>query len=78
MTTTTRTQKPTPTTVPSTIESAQAKLVYVYLAHAGQSTVDDLADALDIRKLGLFDVLSTLESHDLVEREGTQTVAVAR
>ena len=37
--------EPTPT-VPSTIESAQSKLVYVYLAATREATVDELANAL--------------------------------
>jgi len=64
-------------TVPSAIESAQAKLVYVYLQHERETTVDALAEALDMRKIGLFSVLSTLESEGLVEREGAHTVRFA-
>lgn len=61
-------------TVPSTLESAQSKLVYVYLQHERETTVDALSEALDIRKIGLFSVLSTLESENLVEREEAHTV----
>lgn len=64
-------------TVPSTIESAQSKLVYVYLATAREATVDELAAALDMRKLGLFTVLATLEAHGYVERDGPEAVTFA-
>ncbi|WP_323676736.1 helix-turn-helix domain-containing protein [Halorubellus sp. PRR65] len=78
MSTTTRPRNATPTTVPSTIESAQAKLVYVYLAHEGETTVDALADALGVPKLGLLDVLATLEADGHVDRDDTRTVTFAR
>lgn len=68
--------EPTPT-VPSTIESAQSKLVYVYLAATREATVDELADALGMRKLGLFTVLSTLETHGYVERDDPDAVTFA-
>lgn len=64
--------------VPATIESSQAKLVYVYLSHHGEASVDALADALALQKLGLFDVLAALESKGLVERDGVHTVRFAR
>jgi len=64
-------------TVPSTIESAQSKLVYVYLAATREATADELADALDVRKLGLFTGLATLEAHGYVERDGPEAVTPA-
>lgn len=64
-------------TVPSTIESAQSKLVYVYLAAKREATIDELADALEMRKLGLFTVISTLEAHGCVERDGPEAVTFA-
>lgn len=74
MSATTRQQRTTTLTVPSTIDSAQAKLVYVYLAQEREVTVDDLAQALDLPKLDLFDVLATLADDDHVERHGTRAV----
>jgi|AntRauTorcE11898_2_1112593.scaffolds.fasta_scaffold21943_3 predicted ArsR family transcriptional regulator len=76
----TTTRKPTDATptVPPTIESPQAKLVYVYLAAEREATVDELADALELRKLGLFSVLATLEARGHVERDGPEAVTFAR
>jgi hypothetical protein len=64
-------------TVPSTLESPQGKLVYVYLAATREATVDALAADLGMRKLGLLTVLSTLEANGYVERDGPDTVLFA-
>jgi hypothetical protein len=64
---------PTPT-VPSTIESPESRLVYVYLAVKREAAIDELADALGTRKLGLLTVLGTLEANDHVERDGPEAV----
>ncbi|MFC6955144.1 TrmB family transcriptional regulator [Halorubellus litoreus] len=76
MTATTRARTDATPVVPESIESPQAKLVYVYLAQERDASVDDLADALGLRKLGLFDVISTLEADGHVERHGAERVSV--
>lgn len=63
--------------VPRGLESARAKLVYVYLQREREASVDALAEALDVKKIDLFTVLSTLESVGVVERDGVDTVRVA-
>jgi len=63
--------------VPRGVESARAKLVYVYLQREREASVDALAEALDVKKIDLFTVLSTLESVGVVERDGVDTVRVA-
>lgn len=76
MTATAKRRQTTPT-VPSTIDSAQAKLVYLYLAQEREASVDDVADALGLRKLGLYDVLAALEADGHVDREGARTITFA-
>jgi DNA-binding IclR family transcriptional regulator len=56
--------------VPDGVESARAKLVYLYLATAGRATVDELADQLSMQKMALFSVLDTLDAGGLVEADG--------
>lgn len=61
-------------TVPACIESSQGKLVYLYLSAHGEQSIDELANALAVRKLGLFDVIRSLETHGLVERDRPEKV----
>ncbi|WP_251331175.1 TrmB family transcriptional regulator [Haloplanus pelagicus] len=60
--------------VPDTIRSAESKLVYVFLAATDGATVDELHDALDLRKITLFPVLETLIEHDAIDHEGARYV----
>ncbi|MFC6905881.1 TrmB family transcriptional regulator [Halalkalicoccus tibetensis] len=62
--------------LPTTLESSNSKLVYFYLSAADSATVDDLQSALDMKQLALFPVLQTLESEDLITRNG-ETYALA-
>lgn len=58
---------PTDLAVPSSVESDQAKLVYLYLDGAGGATVDAVAEALSLPKLAVLGVLRTLRARDVVE-----------
>lgn len=62
--------------VPTTISSPQAKLVYLYLEVAGEATVDDLRETLALDKLSILSVISSLRSESIVEKNG-DTVTVA-
>lgn len=62
-------------TVPDEIESAEAKLVYVYLDAATGATVDDLVEHLGITRLSAFPVLDRLTDKGLVDRDGPLYVA---
>jgi predicted Rossmann fold nucleotide-binding protein DprA/Smf involved in DNA uptake len=55
--------------VPSRLESAQAKLVYLALAVDGPATADTLAARLNETRLALLAVLTALEKQGLVARE---------
>jgi len=56
--------------LPDVLESAQSKLVYLYLRVAAEADVHELSRALGLTRLSLFPVLETLTSRDLVERRG--------
>jgi predicted transcriptional regulator len=56
--------------LPTELDSAASKLVYLYLRSAGESTVDELQADLDMRKISLYPLLKTLSKKGLVDREG--------
>ena len=58
--------------VPDGVESAEAKLVYHSLDAAGPGDAEELARRLNLKKMALFSVLSSLDRNGLVERDGTQ------
>ncbi|MFB6161004.1 MAG: helix-turn-helix domain-containing protein [Haloferacaceae archaeon] len=64
-----------PPRMPDAIDSAEAKLVYLYLAAAGGGTVDELHRALDLQRLALFPVLDRLRERGLVAREDGRYVS---
>ncbi|WP_435360343.1 TrmB family transcriptional regulator [Haloarchaeobius sp. DFWS5] len=59
------------------IDSPQAKLVYLYLDTAGETTTATLQTELGLDKLSLYSILSTLDRRGLVERDGLDAVRVA-
>jgi predicted transcriptional regulator len=63
--------------VPKDLTAAESKLVYVFLAASNGATVEELNDALGIRKISLFPVLRTLTERDVVTREGEAYVPSA-
>jgi|GEM_PF-1412187 len=60
--------------VPDDLASAESKLVFLFLTASDGATVEELHDALDIRKISLFPVLRTLTERDIVTREGANYV----
>jgi len=60
--------------VPTDLHSSETKLVYLCLAVRNGATVDELHEALDIRKISLFPVLRTLTDRDVVARDGATYV----
>jgi hypothetical protein len=61
--------------VPNDLHSASCKLVFLYLAVAGEATVSEMAASLGMQKLALFSILDTLESKGHVEGDGTTFAA---
>jgi DNA-binding IclR family transcriptional regulator len=58
--------------VPSDLESAQAKLIYVYLTARQSATADELTTALDIDKGTVLTLTSTLCERGHVTRTGSR------
>ena len=56
--------------VPEEIESPEAKLVYLYLEAADSATVDDVNEALTMKKIAALSVLGSLSSRGLVYKDG--------
>lgn len=62
--------------VPESIESAQAKLVFLYLEAASSATVDEIGATLTMKKIDVLSVLQSLSSAGYVEKDGDEyTVA---
>ncbi|MFC6765605.1 MarR family transcriptional regulator [Natrinema soli] len=60
--------------VPDDLESAQAKLVYVFLDATGGATVDELGEILAMKKIDILSVLNSLSSAGYVTRAGATYV----
>lgn len=56
--------------LPPDLGTTGSKLVYLYLAVVGKATMDDLNQTLDMKRLRLYPMLSTMQSDGLVDREG--------
>jgi predicted transcriptional regulator len=56
-------------TVPSELESPRAKLVYLFLSTHGEATVSELQSSLDMKKISLYSILSTLCERGLVDQD---------
>lgn len=65
-----------PDGVPDGIESQEGKLLYLYLATAGECGVDELADRLDVPRVTAYGVLGTLADRGVVERTDEATYRV--
>lgn len=48
-----------------------SKLVYLYLEIATEATIDEIQNALGVKKITLYSLLRTLMSAGLVRRSGT-------
>ncbi|WP_408957806.1 helix-turn-helix domain-containing protein [Natrinema sp. 74] len=60
--------------VPDGLESARAKLVYVYLEAADGATVEELAEILAMKKINILSVLNSLSSAGYVERTRSEYI----
>jgi hypothetical protein len=61
---------PTTLTIPETVLSPTAKLVYVFVLTQQATTVDEICSSLRMKRLTLFGVLPSLLSKANVAREG--------
>lgn len=64
-------------TLPAELDSAQAKLVYLYLDATGGTTVADLKETLSMQKMAILSVLRSLSKQNLVEKDGSTYAPIA-
>ncbi|QSW98085.1 MarR family transcriptional regulator [Haloterrigena alkaliphila] len=57
--------------VPTDLESAQAKLVYLYVAASGGATAEQLRDDLGVKKGTALSITGTLRDRGYLERTGS-------
>ena len=76
MTMSSQKQRPSPELepVPETLDSSQAKLVYLCLEATGGATPEDLGELLAMKQLSILSLLNTLSSEELIERRGDEYV----
>lgn len=55
--------------VPAELESPRAKLVYLFLAIQGESSVTELQNGLEMKKISLYSILGTLCKRGLVHQD---------
>lgn len=60
--------------LPTELDSAQSKLVYLSLEATGGATATDLTDILNMQKLCVLSVLSSLSSEGLIEKRDAEYV----
>lgn len=71
------TETAAPTQLPRDIRSSEGKLVYLYLATKGGATLEELENALAMKKLALYSILETLQDRGLVDKEADEYVLEA-
>jgi len=57
-------------TIPTSLQSPRAKLVYLFLSTNGTSTINELQDGLNMKKISLYSILKTLQKQDIVLKDG--------
>lgn len=67
-------QKRTVTAVPSELNSANAKLVYLFVDISAGASVDEMQSSLGLGKMALFSVLDSLSKQGFVEQRGREYV----
>ncbi|MBZ6494125.1 MarR family transcriptional regulator [Natrinema longum] len=60
--------------VPDDLESAHAKLVYIYLEVAEGATIEELGEILAMKKINILSVLNSLSSAGYVEQAESEYV----
>ncbi|SDX85608.1 hypothetical protein SAMN04487946_103127 [Halobellus clavatus] len=55
--------------MPSELESPRAKLVYLFLSTHGEASISELESSLDMKKMSLYSILSTLRERELIDQD---------
>ncbi|ATW87259.1 hypothetical protein halTADL_0446 [Halohasta litchfieldiae] len=56
--------------IPTDLRSPQAKLIYLFLSMNGTTSISELQDGLNMKKISLYSILKTLEKDDMVSKDG--------
>jgi len=62
--------------MPTDLRSPRAKLVYLFLSMNGTTTISELQDGLNMKKISLYSILKTLEKEDLISKDGERYALV--
>ncbi len=57
-------------TIPTSLQSPRAKLVYLFLSTNGTSTINELQDGLNMKKISLYSILKTLQKQEIISKDG--------
>lgn len=60
--------------LPAELQSAETKLVYLYVRQTGGCTPAELCESLRLRKLSVFPLLRSLRERELIRREADRYV----
>jgi len=56
--------------IPTDLRSPRAKLVYLFLSMNGTTSITELQDGLNMKKISLYSILKTLEKQDVISKDG--------
>jgi len=63
-------------TIPTSLQSPRAKLVYLFLSTNGTATINELQDGLNMKKISLYSILKTLQKKDIISKDGDRYALV--
>ena len=63
--------------LPTELDAAESKLVYLYLEATGGATLSDLNRTLSMRKMSILSILNALSNEGLVEKRGPEYAATS-
>lgn len=63
-------QRPSRITIPDSLHSAPAKLVYLYLHQVNTATIDELGADLGLSQLSVLPIIDCLIENEIVRRDG--------
>ncbi|QIB74819.1 TrmB family transcriptional regulator [Halogeometricum borinquense] len=58
-----------PVAVPEELDSPSAKLVYLYLSVQGESSITELQEGLEMKKISLYSILGALCKRGLIHQD---------
>ena len=64
------TQSPQAISIPTDLRSPRAKLVYLFLSMNGTTTITELQESLNMKKISLYSILKTLQKQELISKDG--------